>query len=151
MSFKQSAGNPVPASGILHLRMLGYLGMIARLGPQHILNQHGRHVLLNASVSSNPKSSWFLTLRVICENYGLPDPLSILQDPPTKYRWKKKCRSLIIDHFERKLRAEAAVLPSLEFFRPEFMSLSDPHPHWQYAGSPFEVREAVIACKAQRW
>ena len=27
------------------------------------------------------------------------------------------------------------------------MSLSIPHPHWLHAGSPFEVRKAVIACR----
>ena len=37
----------LPATGILDLRILGHLGMIARLGPGNILHQHGRHILLN--------------------------------------------------------------------------------------------------------
>ena len=52
-----------PASGLLHLRMLSYLGMIARLGPQHILHQHGHHVLLSPSPSVSIKSSWCLNIR----------------------------------------------------------------------------------------
>ena len=39
------------------------------------------------------------------------------------------------------------MLPSLEYFKPNFMSLSQPHPHWLYAGSPFEVRKAVITAR----
>ena len=31
----------LPATGILDLRILGHLGMIARLGPGNILHQHG--------------------------------------------------------------------------------------------------------------
>ena len=64
-----------PTSGLLHLRMFGHLGMIARLGPQHILHQHGRHVLLSLSHSASIKSSWFFNVRSISKIYGLPDPL----------------------------------------------------------------------------
>ena len=67
--------------------------------------------------------------------------------PPTKHQWKRSCKSLVIDYFEKKLRAETEVLHSLEYFKPEYMSLSTPHPHWLHAGSPFEVRKAVIACR----
>ena len=137
----------LPASGILHLRMLGSLGMIARLGPEHILHQQGRHVLLTADQASTSKSSWFLTIRDICKKYGLPDPLLVLQSPPTKSQWKARCKSKVIDFFEKKLRAEAEILPSLEYFKPRFMSLSKPHPLWTHAGSPFEVRKAVIAAR----
>ena len=137
----------LPATGILHLRMLGYLGMIARLGPEHILHQHGRHVLLSATQDSSPKSSWFLTVRNISKKYNLPDPLTVLQSPLTKVQWKRKCKSLVTDFYEKKLRAEAEILPSLELFKPNFMSLSSPHPLWLHAGSPFEVRKAVISAR----
>ena len=103
----------LPATGLLHLRMLCTLGMIARVGSQNILHQHGRHILLSADQYSTKKSSWFLSLREISRKYGLPDPLLVLQSPPTKSHWKSKCKSLVIDFFERKLRAEAEVLPSL--------------------------------------
>ena len=56
----------LPATGILHLRMLGLLGMIARLGPENILYKHCRHILLSASDK-------FLSLRLLSQQYGLPD------------------------------------------------------------------------------
>ena len=71
----------LPATGLLHLRMLSSLGMISRLGSSHILPQHGRHALLSASKCSNAKSSWFLQVRIISLKYCLPDPLLILQSP----------------------------------------------------------------------
>ena len=48
------------------------------------------------------------------------------------------------DYWEVKLRAEASMLPSLRFFRPEYMSLARPHPLWTTTESnPYEVAKAV--------
>ena len=43
------------------------------------------------------------------------------------------------------MRNEAALLPSLAHFKPEYMSLSSPHPLWLSAGtSPYEVIKATV-------
>ena len=43
-----------------------------------------------------------------------------------------------------KLRGEASLLSSLVHFKPEYMSLTKPHPIWSTAGSnPYEVSKAV--------
>ena len=135
----------LPATAILHLRMLGLLGMIARLGPDHILHHHGRHVLLNPG--SSGASSWFSNIRSLSIQYCLPDPLLILQSPPTHYYWKKLTKLKVIESWQTKYRGEIEHLPSLEFFKPSFMSLSVPHPIWTTAGSPFEVSKAVISAR----
>ena len=75
----------LPATGVLDLKMLGLLGMIARLGSDHILHQHGTHVLLNHD-RSNTSKSWFASIRSLCQQYSLPDPLLTLQSPPTHYQ-----------------------------------------------------------------
>jgi hypothetical protein len=133
----------LPATAQLHLRMLGLLGMIARLGPCNILHQHGRHILL----LSRPGKSWFIQLRSICLQYDLPDPLLILQTPPSKQSWKQQTKSKVMDSWEVKLRAQACLLPSLKYFNSSYMSLSSPHPMWTSAGSPFEVRKATIVAR----
>jgi hypothetical protein len=95
----------LPATGLLPLRMLGLLGMIARLGPNNILHKHGRHTLLSASTTSASKSSWFLTVRNISKKYDLPDPLTVLQLPPTKYQWKTTCKCKVTNIFEQRLKS----------------------------------------------
>ena len=137
----------IPASGILHLRIFGLLGMIARLGPKNILHQHGRHILLSATSNSKIDNSWFLSVRSLCQQYHLQDPLLVLQSPPSPEQWKKLCKSKVIDFWEQKLRAEADLLPSLLFFKANFMSLSNPHPIWLHARSPFEVGKAVVVAR----
>ena len=130
----------LPATALLHLRMLGLLGMIARLGAENILHQHGRHQLL----SSTTGKSWFSSVRALSLQYGLQDPLLVLQSPPTKNQWKNLVKSKVTDWWEIKLRGEATMLPSLQFFNPNYLSLTSPHPLWVSAKSPYEVRKAVI-------
>ena len=133
----------LPASALLHLRMLGLLGMIARLGRQNILYQHGCHALL----SQGPARSWFISVRSICHEYGLPDPLLILQSSPSKESWKKLTKAKVIDFWEIKYRAQAALLPSLKYFNANYMSLTSTHPLFRAARSPFEVRKAVVTAR----
>ena len=133
----------LPATALLHLRMLGLLGMIARLGPSNILHEHGRHILL----SVNTGRSWFLTIRDVCLQYGLLDPLLILQSPPSKLSWKNLTKSKVVDWWEIKLRGEIEFLDSLKYFHASYMNLTTPHPLWSSAGSPYEVRKAVIAAR----
>ena len=48
----------------------------------------------------------------------------------------------MISWWEERLRGEAALLLSLTYFKPMFMSLAFPHPMWTMAESPLEVRKA---------
>ena len=57
-------------------------------------------------------------------------------------------KSSIINFWEQQLRSEAQCLSSLVYFKPEFMSLLEPHPVWSTCGSnPFEVNKAVIQAR----
>ena len=78
--------------------------------------------------------------------YQLPHPLSLLQEPFSSPRYKKLVQSRVIDHWEVILRAEAAEFKSLEYFKPNVMSLSAPHPIWSSFGSnPFKCHKAITA------
>ena len=130
----------LPATALLHLRQLGLLGMLARLGSSSILQQIGRQVLLsNRKVKGK---SWFLQVRSASLQYDLPDPLMILQSPPTKESWKRTCKARVISWWEDRFRGEATLLSSLLYFRPSHISLISPHPIWSMAESSFEVCKA---------
>ena len=135
------------ASAEIHLRQLSLFGtdftlthMVTRLA-QDPLNIHARNILTEAKKSSK---SWFCQVQEICLQYNLPHPLELIVIPPSKLDFKKKVRSAIINYWENKLRGEAGFLQSLEWFKPNFMSLRKPHPIWSTAGSnPHEVSKAV--------
>ena len=134
----------LPLTATLHLRMFGLLGMIARLGENNILHKYGRSVLLNYSIGGR---SWFTQIRILSQQYILPDPLLILQSPPTSLQWKKMTRLKVLDFWQTKYRGQADLLSSLQYFRPCVMSLSSPHPIWTSANSPFEVHKTVVTAR----
>ena len=80
--------------------------------------------------------------------YGLPHPLTLLQEPPTKPAYKRLVKSKVVDYWEVKLRIEASKLSSLEYFKPAYMSLTKPHLLWTSCGSSsFETHKALITAK----
>ena len=138
-------GGSLPLPALLHIHQLSLLGMIARLGPSNILHRLGCYTISNAKASSR---SWFIQVREICAQYSLPDPLYILTNPPTQASYRSKVKSSVIDYWESKLRTDAAKLDSLAFFKPNFYSLTKPHPIWFSAGSnPYEVEKASIQAR----
>ena len=109
----------LPGKAILHLRQLSLFSMISRL-PQDPLFTRAKLVLTSAPPSWK---SWFTEIRDICLLYKLPHPLSLLENPLSKDRFKKMAKSLVTDYWEKKLRRDAAPLPSLAYFKPELETL----------------------------
>ena len=120
---------------------LSIFGMICRL-PENILHIHAVNIYSSSTPSSN---SWFNRIREICLQYLLPHPLILLKSPLPKDMFKRLAKKHVIDYWEQLLRAEAAVLDSLVFFKPAFYSLQASHPLWSTAGSsPAKISMATI-------
>ena len=133
-------GGNLPGTAVIHSRILSLFGMVARLRSDP-LNIHAQKILTGAKSSSK---SWFLLVRDICLMYGLPHPITILENPPSKESFKKICKARIVSYWETKLRGESSLLPSLQYFHPQFMNLTKPHPIWATAGSnPYEISKAI--------
>ena len=99
--------------------------MIARLGPSNILHKHGSAILTDVKAN---RFSWFWQVEQLSEQYSLPHPLQVLQNPPTKESFKRLTKLKVTDWWNENLRQKAASLDSLVHFRPNFMSLANPHP-----------------------
>ena len=127
------------------MKQFTLLGMISRIGPDNILHRHG----LNVLKSTTPKKlSWFYQVRSLSEQYGLPDPVNLLETPLTKQSFKSLVKNKILDWWQKKLRAEAAPLSSLYLLNTNFMSLARTHPIWTSAGnSPYEVEKAKVQAR----
>ena len=135
----------LPAPGLLHLRQFSLLGRITRLGAGNILFKHGWNVLTATSPCNH---SWFCEMRELSQQYSLPDPLTILASPPLKQQFKSSVKLKILEWWQEKFREEANLLPSLVYFKPNFMSLARPHPIWMSSGcSPYEVKKATVQAR----
>ena len=139
------AGSP-PARAHLHSRQLGLLGMVARLGPACPLFSYGMHILANPPQPARTASKiWFLQVRGLCQQYGLPDPVEVLQSAPSKGKWKSAVKRQVMAYWTAKLRTAGEELPSLSFLRLSHMSLLSPSPILtSCSASQFECKKATV-------
>ena len=135
----------LPGEALLHLKQLTLFGMICHL-PGNILHNIAVQLLTTASQKSQ---NWFSGIRSHCFTYNLPHPLILLKSPPTKEKFKSLIKANITDFWQAKLRAHSATLEekSLRYFKPQFMSLSRPHPMWAGAVTSYTVNKRVTTAR----
>ena len=109
----------LPAEAQLHLRQLGLFSMVCQLD-----NNILKDIAINSLSLHYPNSkSWFLQIRSLCQQYGLSDPLFLLENPPPKIYFRNQCRLKILEYWHEKLSSEAVALSSLRYLKPAFLSL----------------------------
>ena len=137
----------LPASAVLHLRQLTLLAMVARLGPECPLYQYGAFILNNPPPRTRSSSAlpWFIQVRQISHQYGLPDPSEVLSAPPTKAAWKSLAKRKVEQFWRTKFLAQVASLPSLSHLRATHMSLTSSSPLLtSCSSSGFEVKKMTV-------
>ena len=134
----------LPARALLHQRQMTLFTMICHLRGDPLYN-HAEYTLLHHGTSSK---SWFIQIRRICVQYGLPHPLQQLQFPIKKVRMRRLIREKIVEYWQHHLADEASSLSSLGFFNPCMHALSTPHPLWAAAGNnTYEVNKSTILAR----
>jgi hypothetical protein len=135
----------LPGEALLHLKQLTLFGMICHL-PGNILHTIAVQLLTTSSQSSR---NWFVDIRTHYNTYNLPHPLLLLKDPISKYAFNNLIKTNITDFWQTKLRAHSASLEdkSLNFFKPQYMSLSHPHPMWSTAVTSYQVNKCVVVAR----
>ena len=119
--------------------------MISRL-PNCMLFSIAKTSLL----STPPSRSWFSQILKLFKQYQLGQPLDLLCSPLPKEVFKRLVKKKVLNYWEQHLRAdlEDSHYSSLTFFKPQFMSLTSPHPLWSSAGSsPANIVMATIQAR----
>ena len=137
-------GGSLPAEALLHMRQLSLFIMIC-LCPNDPLFRHGTYILNNCRPSSK---SWFFQILALCEKYGLPHPIELMENPPTKMTFKKTVKLQVLAYWNEILRTECSQLQSLKYFKPEYYSLTRAHYIWTTtSGFPFETAKASVLAR----
>ena len=134
----------LPGEALLNMRQLTLFRMICHLNGNP-LNKHARHVLTNS-----PKSlkSWFQNIDSLCQRYGLPPPLQLLDNPPRKSQFKALLAKKVSCYWTDILTAEASELKSLKYFNPSQFSLTQPSQLWTTClGSAYEIVKSKVVSK----
>ena len=137
-------GGCLPGKAMLHCRQLSLFSMVCHLPEDH-LHSHAKYTLSSAPPSAK---SWFQQVRTLCNQYGLPNPLQLLDSPLPKEQFKKETKIKISQYWYNHFVAETRKLKSLKYFKPELYSLTKPHYMWSTAASnPFECSKSTILAR----
>ena len=136
----------LPGEALLHMRQLSLFSMICHL-PEDPLHHHAKYVL-----STLPPSclSWFHQVRNLCLQYSLPHPLVLLDNPVSKYKFKKLVKLQVTEFWHGLLATECTSpqLSSLRYFDPYRASILHAHPVWtSTAGNCFETSKATVLAR----
>ena len=91
-------------------------------------------ILHNLAFFGDEFTGWSAVVRKTTLEYGLPDPLQYLQHPWRPARWRAHCRTVVSEHWDHKLRAEAEPPSSSEYADLSSLSTTTPMRIWQQAG-----------------
>ena len=135
----------LPGEAQLHQKQLMLFGMICRLR-DNILNKIAVNLL---TLEKQSNKNWFSEIRSLCFTYNLPHPLLLLRYPPSKEDFKYCVKTNITDFWQSKLCQHSKELEekSLKYFKPNFMSLSKPHPLYAHAVTSYQANKCVTVAR----
>ena len=133
----------LPAEAQRDLEILGLLGQLAMCDQEaQNIKEIIEHSLSFYGINF---SGWSGLARRTCLFYGLPDPLTYLQNPWRADRWREHCKKVVTSYWENKLINIVKETPTLQYVDTSSLSLSIPMRGWQLAGlNSVNVREATI-------
>ncbi|KAK3089516.1 hypothetical protein FSP39_004221 [Pinctada imbricata] len=115
----------LPIEGIIHLKALSLFGSISRLDDSAI---EKRIAIRQLSVKSHKSPSWFITIESVLLKYDLPSPLSILNTPLGKNRWKALTDKQVTRFWTQELQRQAATYSTLRLLSIDGLCLGKIHP-----------------------
>jgi hypothetical protein len=134
----------LPGEAELHLRQLSLFSMICHL-PADPLYKRAEYALTYLPPSSR---SWFQQVRNLCLQYGLPHPLTLLENPMSKEKFKKLVKQKVTEYWQDVLATESFNLDSLRFFDFSSASLSQAHPIWTGSvGNSYECCKSTVLAR----
>ncbi len=113
-----------PVEAVIHSKLLGLLGTIART-PEMI-----EHKILHRQVALKNINDcvWSTKIKALLLMYELPSIYEVLQNPPPKLKWQTMVKSSISAYWEKEIAQELSQLPSLKYLDCMEYTIGDPHP-----------------------
>ncbi len=128
-----------PVQFEVHRQALGFLGSIARKDTS-IENHVARRQLIMKTLKS---PSWFNYIKDTCFKYDLPPPNEILNNTPSKEKWKSQVRTAINSYWMKKIIREAVQYPSLRYLNLDNFTIGRPHTIIRHSST---FKRDVIKC-----
>ena len=98
-------------------------------------------------MKDNRSKSWFIKVKELLMNYGLPSPYELLSSPPTKAAWKNLTTTTAIDtYWQTKWQDDHAEKSSLKHLNINACKIGTPHHLWSTPDCR-EVEKAAIKAR----
>ena len=129
----------LPVEGLLHIRTLGLFHNLW-VNSDLTIHMMAKHILQMVDETS---TTWCNHVNLLCKKYGLPPPLSLLQQAPwPKQVWKELVWTRVTAWHERKLRSESLTNPKMTYLNVQLLGLSGKvHPTVHHISNTQEVRK----------
>ena len=96
--------------------------------------------------------SWFNKIKELLKKYNLPTPSQLLENVPTKNRWKKMVNSAINSAVETQWREDIKTKSSLRYINPDSVSVGAAHYVWTSVHDNIhDSRRAQLKCRLAYW
>ena len=97
------------------------------------------------AVKGTESASFTVTIRKLLQKYDLPDAFSLLDNTPTKEKWKTMVREATNTKYRKEVMEEMKTKSSLRYLSIQEHPLDEPHQIYRTIGSsPHEVEKAAI-------
>ena len=136
----------LPVEGVLHIRTLGLLHNIWCNQDTTVYSM----VVYILKMCSSSSTTWSNHLQIICQQYGLPSPLSTLlqKQPCSKEAWNSLVKTKVTIWHERKQREAAANNSKMTYLNVQLHGLSGrPHPVLQNIYNTQDVKKLRLHLK----
>ena len=138
-SLRQIQSLPDKTHNAAVLALLGILPL-ERVIHKNMLNLFGRWILFEGvekdiavrqlATKSEAEASWFNRIKQLLEMYDLPLPSQLLENAPTKIKWKKMVNKAINSVVELQWQEDISSSSTLKYINPESLKVGRAHHVW---------------------
>ena len=96
--------------GVIHKCVLSLFGSVCRLDE----NSTERKLAERQFVKDSKSHSWYIAIKKFLLKYDLPGPLELLNNPPTKFAWKRRVSKQINNYWVGFIKHRASLSASLQ-------------------------------------
>ena len=156
-SLKQIQSLPDKTQNSAVLAFLGILPLECVIH-KNMLNLFGRWIMTDGiekdiavrqlATKSPSEFSWFNKIKQLLTLYGLPLPSQLLENVPTRNKWKNMVNTAINSVVEAQWREDISSKPSLEYINPESVKVGKAHHIWSSVRNNIhDSRRAQLKCR----
>jgi hypothetical protein len=118
----------MPIDGEIDIQKLGLLGQMSRSGNRAIQDI----ALFQYATKPMDSGSWFAEVAKLLLVYELPTMETVLENPASKFSWKRQVKAAVHEHWTKLLQKECTTKSTLKFLNTRRTKVGVVHHIWRF-------------------